>query len=193
MRRPALLPIVLLAASLSASPAVAQSPPVQTAPQETPPPAAPAPAPAPPAAPAATPAAPAAAPVPQGPLLQTKVVPFRVGESVPLGLVVGNLRVPEVTVTRDEANMVQEVVPPSGGSTRYSYLRYTIATENPSGRSWRLAARIRLLDRNGAVVDEFELTERIGKGRAEPVRLKRLTLNYAIQYIDRMEVSFSAS
>ena len=50
----------------------------------------------------------------------------------------------------------------------------------------------RLLDKAGAIIDEFEYGKRVGAGRAKPVDFRRLTLNYAMPLIDRVEVTLSA-
>lgn len=159
--------------------------------QETAPPAEPAPAPAPaPATPKAQ--APAPATPAMGQLVVARALPFRQGETMRVDALVGPLRVPELRVTPDEANLLREFLPPRGGVKRFSYLRYSIAVENPTGTDWTLGARIRLLDRNGAVIDEFEFRGGVDGGRARLVELKRLTLNYVVPLIDRIELTMSA-
>lgn len=140
-----------------------------------------------------TPAAPAAeAPTPAGQLLLSRVVPFQVDQPIKLDIVVGGLRVPDLRIQRDAGSLLDSVLPPRGGQDRFSWLRYTLAAENPGTSGWTLRARIRLLDKAGAIIDEFEYGKRVGAGRAKPVDFRRLTLNYAVPMIDRVEVTLSA-
>lgn len=131
-------------------------------------------------------------PVPHGPLLNNKTVSFRLDEPLKLDLAVGGLRVAELRIVHDEASLLDAVLPPRGGVTRFSWLRYTLYAENPGVDDWALAARIRLLDRKGEVIDEFEFRKGVGSGRARSVDFKRLTLNYIVPLIDRIEVTLSA-
>jgi hypothetical protein len=130
--------------------------------------------------------------VPAGSLIMTKVVPFKIDDPIRLDVAVGTLRVPELRITRDDGSILDDLLPPRGGQSRFSFLRYAVSAENPSRQNWTLAVRVRLLDRNGAVVDEFEFRRTIGDGRARVIDLKRLTLNYAVPLIDRAEITLSA-
>ncbi len=130
--------------------------------------------------------------VPAGSLIMSKTVPFKLDEPQKLDIAVGALRVPELRITREDGSLIDSVLPPRGGQTRFSYLRYALSAENPSKESWDLAVRVRLIDKNGAVIDEFEFKKGVSEGRARLVDLKRLTLNYAVPLIDRVELTLSA-
>ncbi len=134
----------------------------------------------------------AGAPAPQGPLTASQTVPFKKDEPIRLDLAVGGLRVAELQVTGDEAGLLESLLPPRGGVSRFSWLRYTLSVENPGDVNWTPAARIRLLDKKGEVIDEFEFKGGVGAGRARPVDLKRLTLNYIVPLIDRVELTLDA-
>ncbi len=134
----------------------------------------------------------AEAPAPQGPLTASKTVHFKKDEPIRLDLAVGGLRVVELRITGDEAGLLESLLPPRGGVSRFSWLRYTLSVENPGDVNWTLAARVRLLDKKGEVIDEFEFKDGVGAGRARSVDLKRLTLNYIVPLIDRVELTLDA-
>ena len=181
--------------ALTGAALAAPAPQRTPAPQETPAPQQDPAAAAPAAAPAPAPAAQTAdlnPAVPAGSLILMKKVPFAEKQPIRLDMVVGNLRVPELKITPTEARLVDQVLPPRGGHARFSWLNYAVSAENPSAQEWTLAVRIRLLDRSGAVIDEFEFSRDIGAGKAKAAELRRLTLNYAVQYVDQVEVTLSA-
>jgi hypothetical protein len=115
---------------------------------------------------------------------------FRVGSPIPIDATVGALRVVDLTVVRDERRLIDQVLPPRGGQSRFSWLDYRVVAENPASNSLNLAVTLRLLDENGAIIDEFEMRERVWRGRTEELSLRRLTLNYVLPLIDRVELDF---
>jgi hypothetical protein len=127
-----------------------------------------------------------------GDLVKTTSVEFRQGQSIDLGLEVGNLRVPQLQILPDDASMLDHLRASPGLEARFSWLRYGLYAENPSDQSWKLEVQVRLLDDNDAVVDEFEFDGVVRKGRTRLIDNKRITLNYAIQYIETVELTVSA-
>jgi hypothetical protein len=125
-------------------------------------------------------------------LVKTTSVDFRQGQSLELGLEVGNLRVPQLQILPDDASMLDHLRASPGLEARFSWLRYGLYAENPSDESWKLEVQVRLLDGNGAVIDEFEFDGVVRKGRTRLIDKKRITLNYAVQYIETVELTVSA-
>jgi hypothetical protein len=125
-------------------------------------------------------------------LIKTKSVEFRQGQSIDLGLQVGKLRVPQLQILPDDAGMLDHLRASPGLEERFSWLRYGLYAENPGDQSWKLEIQVRLLDANGAVVDEFDFDGVVRKGRTRLIDKKRVTLNYAVQYIDDVEITVSA-
>lgn len=125
-------------------------------------------------------------------LIQSKTVEFRQGQSIDLGLEVGNLRVPQLQILPDDAGMLDHLRASPGLEERFSWLRYGLYAENPSDDSWKLEVQVRLLDANEAVIDEFEFDGLVRKGRTRLIDEKRVTLNYAIQYIEDVQITVSA-
>ncbi len=134
----------------------------------------------------------AAAPAPAAGLVATKTVPFALDRAVNLDLQVGDLRVTSIQVVRDRKPLLRELLPPPGGETRFSWVRYTVFAENPGDQAWTLNVQVTLLDRNDAVIDEFVFRKRIWRGRAGQARIQRITLNYAIPLVKKMKVTVSA-
>lgn len=130
--------------------------------------------------------------VAQGSLILTKSVPFRQDQPIKLDLNIGGLRIPDLRITKDEGTLIDSILPPRGGQSRFSFQRYALFAENPDNKSWRLSARVRLLDKNGAVIDEFEFRGTVRSGRAKAVDFKRLTLNYVLPLVDKVELTLSA-
>ena len=144
-------------------------------------------------APPAVAADPAPAPAgPDGPLVQAKTVPFRQNEPIKLGLAAGGLRLGELTISPTEGTLLDSALPPRGGQESFFWLKYSLAAENPGAEDWWLAVRVRLLDRKGVVIDEFEFRRGVSAGRARSLDLKRLTLGYVIPLIDKVELALSA-
>lgn len=115
--------------------------------------------------------------------------PFTADEPIALDLTVQGVRIPELRIAPTEGRLLDSVLPPRGGQRRFSYLAYRMYAENPVEDRARLRAHVRLLDREGRVIDEFGLTERIGKNRAETIELRRLTLDYVVPLIDEVELT----
>jgi hypothetical protein len=127
-----------------------------------------------------------------GDMVKTTSVDFRQGQSIDLGLEIGNLRVPQLQILPDDASMLDHLRASPGLEARFSWLRYGLYAENPSDESWKLEVQVRLLDDNDAVIDEFEFDGVVRKGRTRLIDNKRITLNYAIQYIETVELTVSA-
>ena len=125
-------------------------------------------------------------------LVETTSVDFRQGQSIELGLDIGDLRVPQLQILPDDASMLDHLRASPGLEARFSWLRYGLYAENPSEESWKLEVQVRLLDGNGAVIDEFEFDGVVRKGRTRLIDNKRITLNYAVQYIETVELTVSA-
>ncbi len=123
--------------------------------------------------------------------IQTVKLPFEVGASHAVETRVGALRVTKMGIAPDNAPMFASLLPPRGGQSRYSWLSYSIRVENASDIRHRLGVRVRLLDKNGAVIDEFTFRGRVGKGRYRVLELRRLTLNYIISLVDAVELTLS--
>ncbi len=134
----------------------------------------------------------AAPPAAAAGLVASKTVPFALDKPIELDLQVGDLRVTTMQVARDRRSLLRELLPPPGGETRFSWLRYTVYAENPGDRAWTLNVQVTLLDGNGAVIDEFVFRKRIWRGRAGQAQLRRITLNYAIPLVKKMKVTVSA-
>ena len=129
---------------------------------------------------------------PGGPLVLTKTVPFRQHEPIKLGLAAGGLRLGELTISPTEGTLLDSALPPRGGQESFSWLKYAVAAENPGGEDWWLAVRVRLLDKKGVVIDEFDFRRGVAAGRARSLDFKRLTLNYVVPLIDKVELALSA-
>ncbi len=126
-----------------------------------------------------------------GDLIQTAMLPFELGRTTPVALTVGALRVNELTVSEADQPVFASLLPPHGGQSRYSWILYGVRAENSSERRHKLAARVRLLDKNGAVIDEFEFRGSVRAGHYRVLELKRLTLNYIKSLVDHVELTVS--
>ncbi|GEM_PF-6153712 len=125
-------------------------------------------------------------------LVASKTIPFALDKAARLDLTVGDLRVTTIQVVRDRKPLIRELLPPPGGESRFSWLRYTVFAENPGDRAWTLNVQVTLLDENDAVIDEFVFRKRIWRGRAGEAQIRRITLNYAIPLVKKMKVTVSA-
>ncbi|GAB4222176.1 MAG: hypothetical protein Kow0062_18340 [Acidobacteriota bacterium] len=125
-------------------------------------------------------------------MIHTATLRFALDKPLPLKVKVGDLEVRDLTITREERRLLDQVLPPRGGQSRFSWLHYAVHAENPADVSWNLAVRVKLLDRSGAIIDEFEFRERVWRGRARTVDLRRITLNYVIPLIDKVEITLTA-
>jgi hypothetical protein len=109
----------------------------------------------------------------------------------------GPIRVVDLQVQRDERRLLDSVLPPRGGQSRFSWLEYTFYAENPSDNSWTVDAEVLLYDKNGAIIDEFDLDARVWRKRRDRVGtdfdIRRLAMNYVLPLIDRIEVRFTAT
>ncbi|UCF68125.1 MAG: hypothetical protein JSV80_02160 [Acidobacteriota bacterium] len=117
---------------------------------------------------------------------------FEIGARRALDATIGDLKVAHFAIERDSASLMEQLLPPRGGQSRYSWLRYVIEVDNPSELTWRLTARLRLLDENGAVIDEFEFRERLRRRRARAIEFRRIVLNYVVPLIDIVELTLVA-
>lgn len=127
------------------------------------------------------------------PLIRTVRVPFALDESIRLDTTVGDLRIRDLRVSRDDRSLIDQVLPPRGGQSRFSWLEYAVYAENPSQTSQNLAVRVKLLDANGAVIDEFDFNGRVWRGRADLVKLRRIALNYVTPLIKEVEVALTVT
>jgi len=125
-------------------------------------------------------------------MIHTQTLDFALDRTIPLHVTVGDLEIRDLRITRDDRRLFDQVLPPRGGQSRFSWLQYAVFVENPADVSWNLGVRIRLLDRAGAIIDEFEFRERVWRGRAKKVDLRRITLNYVIPLIDKVEITLTA-
>ncbi len=125
-------------------------------------------------------------------MIHSETVRFALDTTIPLPVKVGDLEVKELRITRSDQRLFDQVLPPRGGQSRFSWLEYAVLVENPADVSWNLSVRIKLLDRAGAIIDEFEFRERVWRGRAKKVDLRRITLNYVIPLIDKVEITLTA-
>lgn len=128
-----------------------------------------------------------------GDLVQTATVDFAVGRPVKLDMMAGDLRISEFRILTDDRSLIESVLPPRGGQSRFSWLNYGVMVENATEKTWGVTIRIRLQDANGAVIDEFEFGGRVWRGRARTVDLRRLTLNYAVPMIKKVEITLTAT
>ncbi len=127
------------------------------------------------------------------PLRRTLSLDYAPGTSTQVEIQVGDLRVSQFGIKRDAGPLIQFVETPRGAKSRWSWTSYSLFVENPTAKRARVGAKVRLLDGNGAVVDEFEFSGTIWRGRSKTIDLKRLTLNYAIPLIKKVEIEISAS
>ncbi len=134
----------------------------------------------------------AVVPAPAAGLVAARTVPFALDKATRLDLTVGDLRVTTIQVVRDRKPLIRELLPPPGGESRFSWVRYTVFAENPGDQAWTLNVQVTLLDENDAVIDEFVFRKRIWRGRAGQAQIRRITLNYAIPLVKKMKVTVSA-
>jgi hypothetical protein len=123
---------------------------------------------------------------------EKRTLDFQLGAPLTVDVTVGDLKVGQLTIARDDKNLLEQLLPSRGGQTRWSYLETTLFVANPSGKAQDLSARVRLLDANDAVIDEFEFDGRVWRGKARALKLRRLTLNYVIPLIKKVEVALIA-
>lgn len=135
----------------------------------------------------------AALPAMAGDLVQSTTVDFAVGKAFKLDLTAGDLRISEFRLLTDDKSLIESVLPPRGGQSRFSWLNYGLMVENATQKTWGITVRIRLLDANNAVIDEFEFGGRVWRGRARVVDIRRLTLNYAIPLTKKIEITLTAT
>ena len=121
-----------------------------------------------------------------------QVVPYQEGQAIRLSADLGGVRATELRITPDQQRMTDPLLPPHGGQSRFSWRRYDLHLENSTGERKRVKVLLRLLDGSGAVIDEFRLEGSISKGRTKKISLRRLTLNYAVPLIAKVEVSLEA-
>lgn len=134
---------------------------------------------------------------PEERITESATRPFAIGESIRMDVELGPIRVVDLQVQRDERRLLDSVLPPRGGQSRFSWLEYTFYAENPSDNSWTVDAEVLLYDKNGAIIDEFDLDARVWRKRRDRVGtdfdIRRLAMNYVLPLIDRIEVRFTAT
>ncbi len=120
------------------------------------------------------------------------VVAFSVGDAKSLDVSFAGLRVTEMTIAHADRPLLAGVLPPYGGKGRFSWLEYSVRVENPTEIKRRVAVQVRLIDANGAVIDEFSFDGSVRRGRFRVLDTRRLTLNYAVPLVEKVELVFSA-
>ena len=118
----------------------------------------------------------------------TVKVDFVQGQETAVDLSVGSVRLTALKITADSRQMADSLLPPRGGQERYSWKRYEVHVENSEARRVRVEVHLRLLDAQGAVIDEFTLSSSVRQGRARSFSLRRLTLNYVVPLIRQVAV-----
>ncbi|MDQ7005684.1 MAG: hypothetical protein Q9Q40_00465 [Acidobacteriota bacterium] len=113
---------------------------------------------------------------------------FVEGEALKVGLSAGSVRLTALKITADSQRLSDSLLPPRGGQQRYSWKRYEIHVENSGARAARVRVHLRLLDAQGAVIDEFTLSSRVARARVRAFSLRRLTLNYVVPLIRQVEL-----
>jgi len=124
-------------------------------------------------------------------LIQSSRHPYQLGQTTQVDVSVGELRVNELSIIEVGQPVFASLLPPHGGQSRFSWVRYGLRVENGSEARHKLAVRVRLLDKNGAVIDEFEFRGSVRKGHYRVLELKRLTLNYIVPLVDALELTVS--
>lgn len=121
-----------------------------------------------------------------------QVVAYQEGQAITLSATLGGVRATELRITADEQRMTDPLLPPHGGQSRFSWRRYDLHLENSTGQRQRVKVLLRLLDESGAVIDEFRVRGSLSKGRTKKLSLRRLTLNYVVPLIAKVEVTLEA-
>ncbi|MFN7966858.1 MAG: hypothetical protein U0V87_14340 [Acidobacteriota bacterium] len=122
-------------------------------------------------------------------LSQTVKLPFDLRTPHKLDLVMGPVRVNGASITQEDRRLVDVVLPPRGGQTRFGWLKTLVQVQNQGKDAYDVRIGVKLLDAAGAVIDEFEFGGKSWLGKTREFTLTRLTLNYVMPLIQTVELT----
>lgn len=122
-------------------------------------------------------------------LSETVKLPFDLKTPYKLDLVLGPVQVNGASISREERRLVDAVLPPRGGQTRYGWLKSLVQVQNQGKDAYDVRVAVKLLDAAGAVIDEFEFGGKAWLGKTRDFTLTRLVLNYVVPLIKQVELT----
>ena len=115
-------------------------------------------------------------------------LPFQQNAALAVGTTVGGIEVRDLEIRRADKTPFNRV---RGGESRYSWFEYDLRVQpNEGARTFRVVYR--LYDANDAIIDEFEVDERVWRKKAQVISDRRITLNYIVPLVREVEVTVTA-
>ncbi len=124
-------------------------------------------------------------------LTETVKLPFDLKTPYKLDVVLGPVRVNGAAMSREERRLVDVVMPPRGGQTRFGWLKTLVQVQNQGKDAYDVRVAVKLLDAAGAVIDEFEFGGKSWLGKTREFTLTRLMLNYVVPLIKDVELTIT--
>ena len=125
-----------------------------------------------------------------------KTVPYKTGQLIELGAMVGPVRVAKVELSQPKSGSVKEAIvgriTGSGGSSEtQSTIRAAFDAENPKDEEWVVTFTLDFLDSKGRLIDRVSKSESF-EGEAKVYNLDHSILTYVLPMIDRVEIRLEA-
>jgi hypothetical protein len=111
--------------------------------------------------------------------------PYRVDHDLGPVTVIG------VAIESQDRSLIQQVLPPLGGQTRFRWLRTVVQVKNHSGDAHTVSIQVRLLDQHDAVIDEYAWRGKSWRGKTKDFDLERLIMNYVLPMVKTAEFTIS--